>query len=73
MEEKITISYLPISADKDKVFSKAKNDTRLIKAINEKIDKLKNSEVEIFHVEHNIIVTEQGYYGAFFESDQDRF
>lgn len=66
---RIIITHCPLVTNKDEVFAMAKNDEELIDAIKKHSKKQSNEGVETFERKENIIVTEKGYYGAFWESD----
>lgn len=67
--KKINIYPLPLSADAKTVFSTAKSDIKLIEAINKERDRLIEEGVEIFEQKDNIIVTERGYFAAFYDKE----
>lgn len=67
--DKIVITYAPIHANKDNIFSMAKDDENLISAIQLYSKDQSMKGVEIFERKQNIIATENGYYMAFFEGD----
>lgn len=69
MEKRIVITHCPLETNKDEVFKMAKEDKDLEDTIKEqsRIHSLKG--IETFERVHNIIVTEDGYYCAFYEDD----
>jgi len=68
-KKKIVITYLPLSKDKEEVFSIVKRSRLLINAICQYSKELKRAGVEVYERRVNIIYTEKGYYCAFFEDD----
>lgn len=66
---KIIITYCSLETNKDEVFAMAKEDHRLIDAIKKQSEEKANNGVETFEQRNNIIVTEEGYYFAFWEDD----
>lgn len=66
----IVITHCPLKAITEKeLFAMSKTDKELIDAINRKKSVLEQEGIEIFGQEKNSIVTENGYYFAFFEED----
>ena len=68
-KKKIVITHLPLSKEKEEVFSIVKRSRLLINAICSYSKELKRAGVEVYERKVNIIHTEQGYYCAFFEED----
>lgn len=69
VEDKIVISKFSIKNKAAKVFKYAKKDEKLIEAINNIRKGLERRGVEIFDQKYNIIVTNESYLAAFWESD----
>lgn len=69
MNNDIIICCTKLSEKKEDVFSALKNDIVLINAINEYKNELKKNNIEIFQQESNILITEDGYYIAFYVKD----
>lgn len=67
--EEIIITHCPLNSIPEDIFKMAKDDAKLVKAIQEYGDRLKERDVEIFENRQNIIVTDKGFYLAFYESD----
>jgi hypothetical protein len=67
--ENIVITFCPLETDKDEVFKTAQEDKILIDAIKNFSRELSNNGIETFTQKHNIIVTEKGYYFAFYKKD----
>lgn len=67
--KKIVYTYLPLTKEKEEVFSIAKRSKLLINAICEYSKELKRAGVEVYERYVNVIHTERGYYCAFFEDD----
>lgn len=68
MKNRIIITHCEITADKEKIFKMSKNNPILIDAII-KFSKKVADKIETFERKDNIIVTEEGYYFAFYEND----
>lgn len=66
--DRIVITQFALSYQADKVFSYVTKDEKLVKAITNVKVKLEKQSVEIFEQRDNIIATDKGYYGAFWES-----
>jgi len=65
----IVITYCRLNVSKDYVNDMIKYDEDLITAIKDFSENLSNDDIEIFSYTGNSIVTENGYYFAFFEDD----
>lgn len=65
----VVITSLPLSVNKNEVFTMAKKDKILSESIISFSKILARDGIETFHRDQNIIVTEKAYYMAFFESD----
>jgi hypothetical protein len=68
-DTRIAITFCPLSENKDEIFKMSKNDQMLIDAIVQKSIELHQQQIETFERRENIIVTEKGYYMAFFVKD----
>ena len=66
---KVVITHCPLSINSEEVFSMASEDKILIESINRFSNELLEKGIEIFDRNSNIIVTEQGYYCAFWDDD----
>lgn len=67
-EKEIWISDLPIDTDKKQLIRTAVNDAKLIEAINKKKTELIERGIEVYGHKYNIIVTEIGYFAAYYKS-----
>lgn len=66
---RIGIISFDIKNNKDEILKTAQDDLQLIKAINSYKSKLTDQNIEIFHQEKNILITDDGYYCAVYEKD----
>lgn len=66
---RIVLTELPLSKDKDAVFSLANNDKGLVQAIIKYRKELVAKKVEVFVRKDNILVTELGYFFALYADD----
>lgn len=66
---KVLITHLPLSKDKEQVFSIVKRSRLLINSICEYSKDLRKRGIEVYERKVNIIRTEHGYFCAFFEED----
>jgi len=62
--EEGAILLTPLTSEKEYVFKSLENDEYLISLINSHKEKLYERNIEIFHQENNILITEEGYYVA---------
>jgi predicted Zn-dependent protease with MMP-like domain len=71
MSEKVNIiiTTLPLSVGVDVAFRNTVHDNTLIGAIVQYRKKLESEDVEVYKRVNNVIVTEKGYFFAFYESD----
>jgi len=71
MDKPIVITHMPLSIDKEEAFSMSKKDTNLEFAIkNFKGYSLDvDDNIEVFEQKDNMLVTNNGYYYAFYEED----
>ena len=69
MKDKILITLASLEEDKDKMFTLIRDDEQLIRAIDVFARDLVTKGVEIFDRQKNVLVTEEGYYMAFYEKD----
>lgn len=69
LNNKIIISTIPLSVDKSEVLKMASNEESLVQAIKNYAEELQSNKIEIFHSQFNILITEKGYYLAFYEKD----
>jgi hypothetical protein len=67
--DNIIITHCPLKTNKDEVFLMIKEDESLIYEIKKYSKELLNDNIETFEQRCNIIVTERGYYCAFYEND----
>lgn len=67
--KKIVITHCPLNVDKDSINNMVQNNELLTNAIKSVSEKLSDNGIEIFSYLENLIVTENGYYFAFFEKD----
>ncbi|MDC7248571.1 MAG: hypothetical protein PQJ49_01470 [Sphaerochaetaceae bacterium] len=67
--DNIIITKFPLSNEAEDVFRFVKEDPDLIEAIENVKKGLKKNSIEIFEHRGNIIATDVGYFGAFYESD----
>ena len=63
----IIITSCELTTPKEDVFAMAKNDQKLIDAITEFKKERASNNIETFEQKDNIIVTEEGYYCAFWD------
>ncbi len=68
----VSIILFSIKENKDRVFSLTQDDEYLIRKIKEHASLIEQKGVEVFHYEKNIIATDTGYYGAFYEKNIHR-
>ena len=75
MSRATTIVHIPFEGNnREDVLKTAKPITELVKRINEKVKELNKYNydgkgIEVWETHFNIIITDNGYYGAFFEDD----
>lgn len=67
--DNIIITKFPLNNEAEDVFKFSKDDPELVEAIKNVIKGLKKQSIEIFEHRGNIIATDVGYFGAFYESD----
>lgn len=67
--DNIIITKFPLDNDAEDVFRFAKKDPELLEAIENVKKNLKKQNIEIFEHRDNLIATDVGYFGAFWESD----
>ena len=68
-KDAVVITQFSLTYTADRVFSYIKEDKELVDAITNVKNTLKKQGVEVFEQNHNIIATDKGYYGAFWEKD----
>lgn len=66
---RIVITHCSLQEDAEEVWKMSKDDEVLINAIKKESEEQSLHGVETFERRHNIIVTDQGYYFAFYEND----
>lgn len=65
----IFITKMPISTPKEEIAKIEKTDNVLHESIRAKAKELASINKEVFMIKNNILVAEDGWYGAFFEDD----
>ena len=68
-EDRIVIVQFGLNNEAEKVFSFCKDNKDLETAITKVEKDLMKQNIEIYNRRQNIIATENGFFGAFFESD----
>jgi hypothetical protein len=66
---KIVVTSWPLSVSKEESFKICQKNKILIDNIIKYSKELKEQNIETFDIIDNIIITEKGYFGAFFEED----
>ncbi len=66
---KIIITHMPLQKDTKEIWKMCQNDKLLINAIKKESENKNNEGIETFEQRENIIVTEEGFYFAFWEND----
>ena len=66
---KICVLHVPISEKKENVFQLKSDNLHLTYAMENFVVKLRQSDIEVFHIDKNIIATEEGYYITYLEKD----
>ena len=69
--ESIVICQLPLSVKPEIAFKGTAADSHLVRAIVDYRKDLEKQNIEVFKRVNNVIVTEQGYYIAFYQKDLD--
>lgn len=66
---RIVITKMPITTPKEEIAKIKKKDNELHESIRVKRKELESNGKEVFMVDENVLVAEDGWYGAFFEDD----
>lgn len=67
--KRIVITKMPISTPKEDIAKIELTDSELHESISFKAKELESNNKEVFMIRNNVLVAEDGWYGAFFEDD----